>query len=310
MTDETTTTVRPAEAVPHRVGAATLLRGLLRAARPKQWAKNVLVLAAPAAAGSLLQLPVLLAAAAAFGCFCLVASGTYLLNDARDVTADRLHPTKRLRPIAAGAVPVPVATAVGVALLAAGIASAAAVGNGRLALVLAVYVALMQGYTLVLKRIAVVELAIVSSGFVMRAIAGGVATQVPISEWFLIVTSFASLFIVVGKRHAEHLTLGAEAIEHRPALAEYPPGFLPFVGAVSSAVAILAYCLWSLINVTGGHVWFQLSIVPFTLAMLRYALLGAKGEAGAPEEVFLADRTLQILGLLWAALYAAGVAGG
>ncbi len=311
MSDDVRTRVEPPPGtIPVPRGTGAVVRGLVRAARPKQWVKNVLVLAAPAAAGVLLDPAVLLLAAAAFACFCLVASGTYLLNDALDVTADRLHPDKRLRPIADGTVPVALAQGLGLGLLAGGVALGALVGDGRLAIVLAVYVALMQGYTLVFKRLAVIELAIVSSGFVMRAIAGGVATGVAVSTWFLIVTSFASLFIVVGKRHAEHLTLGEEAIRHRPALAEYPPGFLQYVGAVSAAVAIIAYCLWSLIQVASGEVWFELSIIPFTLAILRYALLAAKGHAGAPEEVFLADRTLQVLGVLWAACYAAGVHAG
>ncbi len=305
-----TAVLPPPDAVRSQRGAGAVTRGVVRAARPRQWVKNVLVLAAPAAGGVLADPAVLGAAAVAFVAFCFVASGTYLLNDAFDVTADRLHPRKRHRPVAAGVVAVPLAKGLAAAFLLTGLGIGAAVGDGRLALVLAVYVALMQAYSLWLKRLAVIELAIVSSGFVMRAIAGGVATGVVVSSWFLIVTSFASLFIVVGKRHAEQLTLGDGAVAHRPALSEYPPGFLQYVGAVSAAVAIIAYCLWTLIRVTSGQVWFELSIVPFVLAMLRYALLSERGEAGAPEEVFLADRTIQVLGALWAACYAAGVYAG
>lgn len=306
--------LQPSTATPSSDALGRSLRriaaGLLRAARPRQWLKNVLVLAAPAAAGVLFEPPVLLGAAVAFVAFCLVASGTYLLNDAFDLEADRLHPRKRLRPVAAGVVPAALAKAVGFALLLGAIAIGSAAGDGRLAIVLLTYVALTQAYNLWLKKVAVIELAVVSSGFVMRAVAGGVATALPISTWFLIVTSFASLFIIVGKRHAEQVTLGEEAVSHRPALSEYPPGFLQYVGAVSAAVAIIAYCLWALIRVTSGQLWFELSIVPFALAMLRYALLAARGEAGAPEEVFLGDRSLQALGLLWALAYAAGVHAG
>ncbi len=284
-----------------------VLAGLLRAGRPKQWIKNVLVLAAPAAAGVLFEPAVLLDAAVAFVCFCLVASGTYLLNDAIDVDADRQHPRKRHRPIAAGIVPVGVAKVVSVLVLVGGLALAALAADWRLAVVLAVYVVLMQSYSLVLKRVAVVELALVSSGFVLRAIAGGVATNVELSTWFLIVTSFASLFIVAGKRHAEVMTLGTGAVGHREALREYPEGFVQYVGSISAAVAIMAYCLWSLIEAPANHLWFELSIVPFVLAILRYALLAARGEAGAPEDVFAADRTLQVLGLLWLLTYGAGV---
>ena len=290
--------------------ARSVFWGLLRAARPKQWIKNVLVLAAPAAAGVIFRPDVLVAALIAFVCFCLVASGTYLLNDALDVEADRGHPRKRHRPIAAGIVPVGLAKIAAVVLLVAGLAVAAVAADWRLAVVLGVYVAVMQGYSLGMKRIAVVELAIVSSGFVLRAIAGGVATNVELSTWFLIVTSFGSLFIVAGKRHAEVMTLGTGAVGHREALREYPEGFIQYVGAVSAAVAIMAYCLWSLIEATTNQLWFELSIVPFVLAILRYALLSARGEAGAPEDVFVSDRTLQVLGLLWVVFYGVGVYAG
>ncbi|MPZ72729.1 MAG: decaprenyl-phosphate phosphoribosyltransferase [Nitriliruptorales bacterium] len=298
------------QSTPTRHPRRRVVRGLLRACRPKQWIKNVLVVAAPAAAGVLFRPEVLARAAVAFVCFCLVASGTYLLNDAMDVQADRQHPRKRHRPVAAGVVPVPVAVAVAGLLLVAGLALALVVADWRLAVVLAVYVGVMLSYSLGLKRVAVIELSIVSSGFVIRAIAGGVAAGVELSTWFLIVTSFASLFIVAGKRHAEVMTLGTGAVGHREALREYPEGFIQYVAAVSAAVAIMAYCLWSLIEATSNQLWFELSIVPFVLAMLRYALLAAKGEAGAPEDVFASDRTLQILGLLWLVTYGGGVYAG
>lgn len=290
---------------PPKGGGGSLLTGLVRAARPRQWLKNVLVLAAPAAAGVLLSTEALLASAIAFAAFCLVASGTYLLNDALDVHADRMHPRKQHRPIASGVVPVGAAKAAAAALLIAGVAVGLLV-DLRLVLVLVVYVTVMQAYTTFLKRIAVIELAVISSGFVLRAIGGAVAADVPVSTWFLIVTSFASLFIAVGKRNAERLTLGEAAIEHRPALAEYPPGFLQYMGAVSTAVAIIAYCLWAVIGVEAPSIWYSISIVPFVLAMLRYALLAERGEAGAPEDVFLEDRTMLVLGALWALSFAVG----
>ena len=305
VTDRADRADRGQTPAPLRPSTGEVARGFIRAARPKQWIKNVLVLAAPAAAGVLFDPRVLLRAAIAFVCFCLVASGTYLLNDAMDVEADREHPRKRSRPIAAGIVPVGLAKVGAGVLLLLGLAIAA-VADWRLAIVFAVYVAVMQAYSLGLKRVAVIELAIVSSGFVLRAIAGGVAANVEISTWFLIVTSFAALFIVAGKRHAEVMTLGLGAVSHREALREYPEGFVQYVGAVSAAVAIMAYCLWSLIEATTGQIWFELSIVPFVLAILRYGLVAARGEAGAPEDVFSGDRTLQLLGLLWLVFFATG----
>ena len=305
-----TVSERTSTPAPPRGSSGGMVVGLLVAARPKQWIKNVLVLAAPAAAGVIFEPAILLQAAVAFVCFCLVASGTYLLNDALDVEADRQHPRKRHRPIAAGTVPVLVGKIAAVVCLVLGLALAVVLADWRLAIVLGVYGAIMQAYSLGLKRVAVIELAMVSSGFVLRAIAGGVATTVELSTWFLIVTSFASLFIVAGKRHAEVMTLGTGAVGHREALREYPDGFMQYVGGLSAAVAIMAYCLWSLVEPGANQLWFELSIVPFVLAMLRYALLAARGEAGAPEDVFAGDRTIQVLGLLWLVLYGVGVYAG
>ena len=286
-----------------------LISALLRTARPRQWVKNLLVFAAPGAAGALTDGGVLVRAVAAFAVFCLAASGTYFLNDAVDVESDRLHPTKRLRPIAAGAVGAGPAKVIGVVLLLTSVGCALALGGWPLALVLGIYVGLQPLYSLWLKNLAVIDLAAVASGFVLRAIAGGVAVDLPISQWFLIVASFGSLFMVAGKRHAEHLDLGEDGGRHRSTLTAYSPSFLHYVQAVSSAVAIAAYCLWAFekASVAEAPLWFQLSIIPLVLCVLRYALLLDAGEGGAPEEIVLRDRSLQILGLVWVATFAVGV---
>jgi decaprenyl-phosphate phosphoribosyltransferase len=283
--------------------------GLIALARPRQWTKNVLVFAAPAAAGLLSRPHVLLLTTVAFACFCLAASGTYCLNDVFDAEADRLHPHKRHRPIAAGIVPLRLARTVGVALLTSALALAASVAGSQFTLVLGIYIALMFAYSSWLKHVPVVELGVVASGFVFRAVAGGVTAGVQLSQWFLIVISFASLFVVVGKRFAEHAALGDGSVDHRKSLGDYSPAFLRYVGAISSAVAIIAYCLWAFTRISGGMLWFELSIAPFVLGMLYYALQAEQGRTGAPEEVFLTDRTLQLLGLVWLALFLAGVHG-
>jgi decaprenyl-phosphate phosphoribosyltransferase len=174
---------------------------------------------------------------------------------------------------------------------------------------LALYAVITLSYSLWLKEIAVVDLAAVASGFVLRAISGGVAADVPISDWFLIVASFGSLFMVAGKRHAEHLDLREGRGSHRATLEEYSLGFLGYVRSVSSGIAITAYCLWAFekADLADVPVLFQLSIIPFVLAILRYALLLDAGRGGAPEEVVLGDRHLQVLGLVWVGLFAAGV---
>jgi decaprenyl-phosphate phosphoribosyltransferase len=282
----------------------------LRLARPKQWLKNVLVLAAPGAAGVLNEPGALFDTIIAFVCFCLAASGTYYLNDALDVEADRLHPKKRYRPVASGAISVRSAVVTGTGLLVAAVALSFA-ARWELALVIAGYLALTVAYSMWLKNEAVIDLAAVAAGFVLRAVGGGVAVGVPISPWFLIVAASASLFMVTGKRHAELLELGDDAGGHRRALDVYSHSFLGFVRAVASSVAILAYCLWAFEKSApvGNPIWFELSIVPFVLAILRYALLLEQGKGGAPEELVLADRTLQVIGVAWAVLFAIAVHG-
>lgn len=283
---------------------------LLRLARPKQWVKNVLVIAAPGAAGLLGNGTAVLRTAIAFVCFCLAASGTYFLNDALDAEADRSHPTKRHRPIASGEVSVRAATTGGILLLAAAIALSFT-ARWELSLVVGGYILQTVLYSVWLKHEAVLDLACVASGFVLRTIAGGVAVGVTISPWFLIVAGSASLFMVTGKRHAEMMELGEHAGKHRPTLSMYSREYLGYVRAVSSSVTILAYCLWAFerSSAVGKQVWFELAIIPFVLGILRYALLLEQGRGGAPEELVLGDRVLLLMGASWAILFAIAVHG-
>jgi decaprenyl-phosphate phosphoribosyltransferase len=282
---------------------------LLRTARPKQWLKNVLVFAAPGAAGVIDDMEALGRTGIAFLALCLAASGTYFLNDALDAEADREHPTKRSRPIAAGELSVRLAIVIAVVLLAAALAISAPVTDGKLALVVGGYIVTTVSYSLWLKHEPVVDLAAVAAGFVLRAIAGGVAADVLISDWFLIVAAGGSLFMVTGKRHAEQLELGDASGSHRSTLEVYSASYLSFVRAVAASITVTAYILWAFENAakTGDVTWFRLSIVPFVLAILRYAHLVEQGRGGAPEEVVFADRVLQVLGLLWIAAFAIGV---
>jgi decaprenyl-phosphate phosphoribosyltransferase len=292
-------------------GRPSALRAAVKTARPKQWTKNVLVFAAPAAAGVLDQGDKLLETGIAFVGFCLAASATYFLNDASDYEADRLHPTKRHRPIAAGHLAPRTARIIAGVLIALALLVTAPVNDGKLTAVVAGYLVLTLSYTLWLKYEPVIDLAAVAAGFVLRAIAGGVATGVPLSDWFLIVAGAGSLFIVTGKRHAEQVELGSDSPVHRSTLAAYSTAFLGYVRAVASGVMITAYCLWAFENAanTGDTTWFRLSIVPFVIAVLRYALVVEQGKGGAPEEVVLSDRVLQIVGLVWAVTFALGVRG-
>jgi decaprenyl-phosphate phosphoribosyltransferase len=288
---------------------SSTIRALLRTARPKQWVKNVLVFAAPGAAGVISEGTPLRQTLIAFVAFCLAASGTYFLNDAADVESDRQHPTKFRRPVAAGDVDVVTARVVGILLVLAGVGLSFA-ARWQLAVVVAGYVALTTAYSHALKHIAVVDIVAVASGFVLRAIAGAAATGVPISNWFFIVASFGSLFIVAGKRHAEGVEVGASASQLRPTLGEYSVSYLAYLRSVSTSAVLIAYCLWAFEKAdqaTGTDPWYQLSILPFVLGILRYALLVDRGEGSAPEDVVLRDRPLQVIGVMWVIIFGLGV---
>jgi len=271
--------------------------------------KNLLVFAAPGAAGVLDDPSQLGRTAIAFVAMCLAASGTYFLNDSLDMHADREHPTKKHRPIAAGHVSQRLGIVMAVLLVLVAVGIAIPVNDAKLAAVVGGYVVLTVSYSLYLKHEPVVDLGAVAAGFVLRAIAGGVATDVKISDWFLIVAAGGSLFMVTGKRHAEQIELGESSGSHRSTLEEYSTSFLSFVRAVAASVTVTAYILWAFENAakTGDETWFRLSIVPFVLAILRYAHLIEQGRGGAPEEIVLADRVLQVLGLLWIVAFAIGV---
>ncbi|MDQ3403345.1 MAG: decaprenyl-phosphate phosphoribosyltransferase [Actinomycetota bacterium] len=286
-----------------------VVRGLIRTARPRQWVKNVLVLAAPFAANRIFERDVLFDAAIAFVAFCLVSSSVYLVNDAIDVDADRQHPTKRNRPIAAGIVPVPLAYATSAVLFVASMGIGLFAGWSLL-IVLAVYAAVQLGYCLGLKHQPVIDLCIVASGFLLRSIAGGVAAGIVLSQWFLLVTAFGSLFMVSGKRYAEIMLFEKTGAKIRSSLSKYSSSYLRFVWATSSAIMITTYALWAFeIRERSDHnsIWAVISIVPFVIAVLRYAVDVDEGNAGEPEEIALKDRVLQILGASWLACLALSI---
>jgi len=294
----------------HAAAPMSTASAIVRSARPLQWTKNLLVFAAPGAAGVLDDWPELGAALLAFVAFCLASSGIYLWNDALDVHADRRHPTKRFRPVAAGQLGVGTAKAAGTVLLVAACAVAAGTGRWQTVAVVVTYIVATIAYSAWLKHVAVVDLVLVASGFVLRAAAGAVAVDVPMSKWFVLCTVFGSLFIVAGKRYAELREIGAGAGDVRPTLETYTPTYLRGVLTMSCGAAIISYCLWALETkeLAGTDLpFYELSIVPMLTAMLRYLLLIEQGHGGAPEEVFANDRVLQLLGVLWVVTFGLGV---
>ena len=298
------------ENLPEADRKKSVMPAWLRAMRPKQWVKNVLVLAAPLAAGQLLQPAVLLASAWAFVSFSLVSASIYLINDSRDVEADRLHPKKRFRPIAAGELSIPTAYVLAAITVAASLAIGFWVAP-LLGVTLASYWVLQVIYSLFLKHQPIIDLAMVAAGFLLRAVAGGVAAGLPLSQWFLLVASFGSLFMVAGKRYSELKELGTEA-GTRASLERYTKSYLREVWSVSIAIVIMSYSLWAFEQAKTqlwGIPWTTISIAPFTLAVLRYAMKIDQGQAGEPEDVVLSDPILQVLAVLWVVPVAVAVFG-
>ena len=283
----------PAAGGPSRAPAA------LRALRPRQWSKNLLVLGAPLAAGRVGDPEVLLGCAVAVVLFCAAASSVYLVNDVADADRDRLHPTKRYRPIAAREIPPAVALAMAVVLgvgsVALGLWWSVPLGGTLL-----VYLAVQAAYSGGLKHQPGLDLAVVSSGFLLRAVAGGTATDIVLSPWFLLVASFGSLFMVAGKRYSEIRRLGSGS-ETRRSLQMYSESYLRFIWTMAAGVTVVVYILWALNGVQASDPlsWQLVSVAPFVLALLRYTADVDRGTAESPEEIVLSDRHLQVVGAAW-----------
>lgn len=286
------------------------ITALIAATRPRQWIKNLLVLAAPLAAGSIFQPEVAVATLIALVSFILASAATYLINDVRDVESDRAHATKSRRPIAAGTVKVPVALTTAIILIIISFALAALTGIG-LVIVIAAYLAATLAYSFGLKHEPVIELGLLAAGFLLRAIAGGVAADLVISPWFLLVTGFGSLALAAGKRFAELADDPDRAHERRRSLAGYTSSYLRFVWTMAVAVTITTYALWVVeVGQPGSSLpWALLSIIPFVLAILRYGVDLDAGRTQAPEDAVLGDPVLLILGLIWVAVFGAGALG-
>jgi 4-hydroxybenzoate polyprenyltransferase len=280
-----------------------MLGAVVVSLRPRQWVKNLFVFAGLVFAQRLFT-PAVWPALAAFALFCGLSGAVYLVNDVADRDKDRLHPAKRERPIAAGRLSVPVALGVAVALTAGGLVAAARISTGLLLASIA-YVALLLAYSAWLKHVVIVDVLTVAVGFVLRAVAGAVAIDVAISGWLLICTILIALFLALGKRRHEYLTLEADAARHRPILAEYSAGLLDQMIAVVTASTVTAYALYTMSPETVAK--FHTQLLPVTLPFVLYGifrylyLLYRRQLGGNPSELFLNDRALLINTLCWIA---------
>jgi 4-hydroxybenzoate polyprenyltransferase len=275
---------------------------LARALRPSQWTKNILCFAGVIFSQKLGDVGSLELAFFAFALFCAASSAGYLLNDIKDKRADQLHPKKRNRPIASGALPVPVALATAGGLLALGL-----IGGWLMSAaffkIIAAYVVLTQCYNFWLKQLEIVDILAVAAGFVLRTVAGVVAVQAPISSWIFLCAFLLAVLLALGKRRAE--LAGADAVDsaHRKTLALYTKEFLDQMATAVSAATLMAYCLYTVSPETVEKFKTQglLYTVPLvTYGLFRYQyLLQVKGEGDDPSKLFLRDKPIFITVLLW-----------
>lgn len=278
-------------------------RALLALARPRQWVKNGLVVGAPGAAGALgyddVPARVLVTCAA----FCLLSGGIYALNDVRDRHEDRCHARKWRRPVAAGELAPKEAAAHGLAWIACGLILSGAVAPG-VALVGLGYVALTISYSWLWRRIPVLDLVALAGGFVLRAVAGGLAAPVGLSRWFVLVVTCAAIFVAAGKRLAE---LARSRLSNRPArrvLRRYTREGLRRVLALAGSGALFAYCVWAFeLPDVDGIPWRPLTVIPFAVCLLRYGTVVQAGMGEAPEEILTADRIIALAGATWLLLF-------
>jgi len=285
-------------------------RALVQALRPSQWGKNLLVVLAPLAAGRLLEATVPGRVALAILVFAVAASSMYLLNDVLDKDRDAAHPVKRYRPIAAGTVTVPTAIATSVTLAVVALVGAALLGPSSFLAVIAIYLTATSLYSGWFKHEPLYDVVLVASGFLLRAIAGGVVTGTAMSSWFLLSASFAALFVAAGKRASElaNASHASDSVSPgsttRPSLARYSPGYLRFIWTLAATITVAAAALWAVEVAAEAPrpALAQASVAPLTLAILRYAWWVDRAGAEAPEDVIRKDLSLMILGPLWVTL--------
>ncbi len=278
-------------------------QALIALARPRQWVKNGLVVAAPGAAGALgvddVPARVLVTCVA----FCLLSAGIYAINDARDRHEDRCHPRKWRRPVAAGEVSPGEAVAHGLAWIACGLILGAAV-TPMVALVGLGYIALTVTYSWVWRHIPLLDLVALAGGFVLRAVAGGVAAPVGLSRWFVLVVTCAAAFVAAGKRVAEISRATSRTHPARRVLRRYTLEGLRRVLALAGAGALFAYCVWAFeLPDVDGIPWRPLTVIPFVVGLLRYGQVVQSGAGEAPEEILTADRTIALAGITWLLLF-------
>jgi decaprenyl-phosphate phosphoribosyltransferase len=283
------------------------LSAVVRSTRPRQWPKNLLVFAAPLAGASLGRpdgLAYAFVAAFAFGC---ASAAVYLVNDVADVNRDRCHPVKRNRPIAAGELPKAHALVLAAVFVAVALDAGFTISAPWLAAATGAYLAISFLYSMILKHIPVLEVMFVASGFLLRVLGGAAATHVRPSGWFLLVCSLGALGVAVAKRYTELVTLGQDAIRHRPAMRSYRPGMLRFGQYGIGALMVGCYLLWAVGEDSHARNWHLVSSIPLAAALGRFAVLTGRRTIRPVEDLIIRDGAMLACEIGWLSLFVAGL---
>ncbi|HUX03052.1 MAG: decaprenyl-phosphate phosphoribosyltransferase [Phycisphaerae bacterium] len=283
------------------------VRNLVRLARPGHWLKNGFVFAALVFARRVTDAEAVLKTLEGFAAFCLASSAIYALNDVLDRSEDAQHPSKRTRPVASGAVSVGTAVALGFLLASGAVVVAWHVG-GAFAATVAAYLVLMLAYILGLRRVAILDVLVIASGFVLRAYAGAVAIEVEASPWLLLCTLTLALFLGFAKRESERVVLGEAASATRPlAWGVYTRQTLAHMMTVSAGLAIVTYMLYTVSAETIarlGHAWMFLTVLPVVYAVFRFYHMAVTGRASDPVDLVRRDPAFVAAIVTWVAMVA------
>ncbi|HEV3258410.1 MAG TPA: decaprenyl-phosphate phosphoribosyltransferase [Gemmataceae bacterium] len=273
---------------------------VLKTMRPRQWSKNLFVVAPMVFAAKAGDLALVARAAAAFGCFCGLSGAAYLVNDVWDRRRDAVHPVKRRRPVASGALAPAAAGLAAVGVLGGCLAAAAAL-NTTFFLIAAAYVVLMLAYSAALKNVVLADVVTIAAGFVLRAVAGAAVVAVPNSQWLVICTALVSLFLALGKRRYELNRLDAAAARHRPVLRKYNVPLLDQLISMTTAACLVCYLLYCVLSETAAERQGLLLTAPFVAyGLFRYLYcIYRKAKGGSPEDILLKDKVFLANGVLY-----------
>jgi len=295
------------DAISVQFSAARWLPAAIRTTRPRQWPKNLLVFAAPLAAGSLGRDHGFDYALLAMFAFAWASSAVYLVNDVVDVERDRRHPVKRNRPIASGALPERHAIVLAVLATVLAVGAGVAIREPLLVLTIVVYLGESFLYSFWLKHVPFVEMVLVATGFLLRVLGGAAATHVILSIWFLLVCSLGALGVAIAKRYTELTSLGADAVKHRPAMRWYRPGMLRIAQEAIGVGMLATYLMWALGENSAARPWHLASALPLAVAVVRFGVLSARRTVRPVEDLITRDVVMLCCEVAWLALFCVGL---